>query len=96
MNPGDSGPPAAATVRVRYFAAARDGAGTAEEELAVPAGAPLAAVLAAAVGAHGGPAGRLAQVLPRCSLLLDGLRADPQVPAPDGAVLDVLPPFAGG
>ena len=36
-------------------------------------------------------------VLERCSLLVDGSRTgEPASPLPDGAVVDVLPPFAGG
>jgi sulfur-carrier protein len=79
-------------VRIRYWAAARDAAGTAEED--GPAG-PLAALLAAAVARHG-PA--LSALLGCCSFLVDGERrgrADGrEIPA--GAVVEVLPPFAGG
>ena len=80
------------TVCIRWYAAAADAAGTAEET--VEAG-DLAAVLAAARERHGE---RLAQVLGVCSVLVDGQRTDPaaSVPLADGAVVDVLPPFAGG
>lgn len=78
---------------VRYFAAARAAAGTAEE--AVPGTRSITAVLDELAGRHGE---RLAAVLTRCSFLLDGRQvhrgADPQLP--DDGVLDVLPPFAGG
>jgi len=31
-----------------------------------------------------------------CSFLVDTLRADPATPLTEGAVVDALPPFAGG
>ena len=37
-----------------------------------------------------------AEVRPRCSFLVDGLAARPDVPVPVGSRVDVLPPFAGG
>ncbi|GGL88850.1 MoaD/ThiS family protein [Nakamurella endophytica] len=86
--------PGTVGVLVRYFAAARAAAGTSEELLAVAAPADLAAVLAAAVDRHG--AG-LARVLERCSFLLDEVAVHGRDTAvPDGAAVDVLPPFAGG
>lgn len=84
--PEDSRP-----VEVHLFAAARAAAeGT--SVLAVPAGT-LAEVLAGATAQAPGLAG----VLPRCSVLIDGMAGhdqDAQVGA--GARVDVLPPFAGG
>jgi molybdopterin synthase sulfur carrier subunit len=78
-------------VTVRYWAGAQAAAGHAEEKLPVETlGELLDAV-------RGRPA--LATVLPACSLLLDGRalhRDDESVRLPDGAVIDVLPPFAGG
>lgn len=74
------------SVHVRLFAAARDAAGTSEYD--TPA-ATLGEVLAA------GPTG-LAAVLARCSYLVDGQHAELSRPVPDGATVDVLPPFAGG
>jgi molybdopterin converting factor small subunit len=85
-----------AALTVRYFAAARDAAGTSEEQLPVADGVELAAVLTALVAGRGGPAGRLGQVLARCSFLLDGQQARPEQPLGESAILDVLPPFAGG
>jgi len=38
----------------------------------------------------------LAAILPRCAVLVDGARLDDAAALPDGAVVDVLPPFAGG
>lgn len=81
-------------VTVRYWAAAKDAAGTATEHRAP---GTLADVLAACRAAHGQ---RLAQVLAVCSVLLDerpvGNRPHEQVQVAAGSVLDVLPPFAGG
>ena len=85
------------TVVVRYFAAARAAAGVPEERQTVPAPATVADVLRAAVDHHGA---RLAQVLARCSYLLDEVAVHPgtadSAAVADGQSLDVLPPFAGG
>lgn len=82
------------TVTVRYFAAARAASGVDEEELTLPAPVTIAAVLAAAVEAHGT---ELDRVLGRCSYLHNALavHARDAVMA-EGDQLDVLPPFAGG
>lgn len=80
-----------APVTVRYFAGAAEAAGR-EEEL-VEASA-LGDLLQTIVSRHGDA---LERVLGRCSLLVDGQRADaPATPLPGGATVDVLPPFAGG
>ena len=78
-------------IRIRYWAAAKAAAGIAEEQVE-PAGS-LAAVLEVARERHGS---RLAAVLERCSFLVDGQQAAPDAPLRDGAVVEVLPPFAGG
>lgn len=79
---------------VRYWAAAREAAGTAEERLAA---ATLAEAIAAASAAHGERFARLAAV---CSYLVDGApvgrRDTAAVTLGDDAVVEVLPPFAGG
>jgi molybdopterin synthase sulfur carrier subunit len=88
------------TATLRFWAAAREAAGAAEETVRA---ATLAEALQEAVrrrgGAHGGGA-ELQRVLARSSVLLDGVqvgRSDPEsVPLPDGAVVEILPPFAGG
>ncbi len=84
-------------VAVRYFAGAAEAAGATEETVTVraEAGVPTAGELRAAlVGAHGAD---LARVLGRCALLAAGTRLDDDAaPVPLGAVVDVLPPFAGG
>ncbi|MHA7133835.1 MoaD/ThiS family protein [Oerskovia turbata] len=76
--------------QVRYFAGAAEAAGLAAES--VP-GATVGELFTAMTARH--PA--LADVLPRCSVLVGGLRtADPQVALTPDQQVDVLPPFAGG
>ncbi|TQM15658.1 MoaD/ThiS family protein [Pseudonocardia kunmingensis] len=83
-----------ATVTIRYFAAARAAAGVETEPLALPDGATVDDVLAAARARHGA---ELARVLDRCSFLLDEVAVrDRATAVPAGATVDVLPPFAGG
>ncbi|MGI8880071.1 MAG: MoaD/ThiS family protein [Jatrophihabitans sp.] len=78
-------------VLVRYFAGARAAAGVAEEKV----DASQVDELVAALGQRHGP--RLAAVLDASSLLLDGLAVrDRTIAVPDGATVEVLPPFAGG
>lgn len=79
------------TITVRYFAAAKAAMGTGEETFeAVP---DIAALLSRATGRV--PAAF--KVLGRCSFLVNGVATkDPATPLPDGALVDVLPPFAGG
>lgn len=75
---------------IRYWAAARAAAGTAEEPFD---GTTLADVVAAAGTAHGPELGRVLSV---ASFLVDGVRTDPAAPLSDGVTVEVLPPFAGG
>ena len=92
------------TMRVRYFAAARAAAGTEAETLELPTGdgAPRtrADVEVLLAQRHQQPVpGQplLGQVLSRASFLLDGVACpDAAAEIPDGAVLDVMPPFSGG
>ena len=78
-------------VEVHLFAAARAAAEGASVLTAGPG--RLGEVLAAAVA----QAPALAQVLPRCSVLIDGVAGhDEDVAVMPGARIDVLPPFAGG
>jgi molybdopterin converting factor small subunit len=83
-------------VVVRHWAAARAAAGGLAEEQ-VAAVATLAELEGRLADAHG-PG--YAAVLARCSFLVDevspGTRDHAEVPLVDGAVVDVLPPFAGG
>lgn len=79
-------------VTVRYFAGARAAAGVAEE--AVPGEATLGQLTDRLVQRHGQ---RLGAVLAAASFLVDGVACrDPGRRVPAGAVVDVLPPFAGG
>lgn len=83
-------------VTVRYWAAAKQAAGVAQETFSA---ATLAEALAAAA------ASRVASpdfqaVLARSSILVNGEQAGRQaaetVPLEEGTVIEVLPPFAGG
>jgi sulfur-carrier protein len=106
-----------AIVTLRYWAAAKDAAGIAEETITAET---LAEALAGARGKtgqseHAGQAGeageagqaeqadrpgRLRAVLARSSFLINGTpvgaRAPEAVVLSDAAVIEVLPPFAGG
>ena len=76
---------------VRYFAGARAAAGIPAEPIEAASLDDLTQVLAARHGE------RLAVVLKAASYLVDGLAChDRQALLPDGATIDVLPPFAGG
>jgi sulfur-carrier protein len=84
-----------AVVTVRYWAAARAASGMAQENVAADT---LAEVLDEVRLRH--PSGELERVLKRCSFLVDeapvGLREPSTVQLTQGAVVEVLPPFAGG
>ena len=101
-----------AIVTLRYWAAAKDAAGVADEKIEA---ATLADALAAAVLARGDdppiPPGRdqagrpgnpvrLRTVMARSSFLIDGQpagkRPHESIALVDDAVIEVLPPFAGG
>jgi molybdopterin converting factor small subunit len=79
---------------LRYFAAAKEAAGAAEEQVVA---ATLAEALEAARAAH---SERFATVLGRCSFVVDadpvGGRDHTRVVVRPDSVIDVLPPFAGG
>ena len=90
-----------AIVTLRYWAAAKEAAGVAEEKVeADTLAAALAEGLAAARSRPGDLADRLRLVMARSSFLIDGepagTRAPESVVLPDDAVVEVLPPFAGG
>jgi sulfur-carrier protein len=75
---------------MRYYAAARAAAGVVSEEVAA---STLAEALVIARQRHGE---QLDRVLQRCSFFVDGVRGQLATPLPEGAVVEVLPPFAGG
>ena len=79
-----------ATGTIRYWAAARAAAGTSEESCE---GDTLGAALDRA-RAERGP--EFARVLAHSSFLIDGVRARADTPLAENAVIEVLPPFAGG
>ena len=80
---------------VRYFAAARAAAGVETEDRArCPPARRSTSCSRRSARAHGDDLGR---VLDRCSFLLDEVAVrDRDLPLHDGALVDVLPPFAGG
>jgi sulfur-carrier protein len=83
-------------VTVRYWAAAKEAAGVAEESFDADT---LAGVIAEALSRRGQDS-RLGAVFARSSFLVDGSavgrRAAGDVVLPEAAVIEVLPPFAGG
>ncbi|WP_367947782.1 MoaD/ThiS family protein [Rathayibacter sp. VKM Ac-2858] len=78
-------------MHVRYFAAAKAALGRADDEIdGVDDLAALEAALVASVPSA-------ADVLARCSYLIDGVSTtDRATLLPADAAVDVLPPFAGG
>ena len=90
-----------AIVTLRYWAAAKDAAGVAEDKVeAHTLAQALAAAIAAAAERPGDSARRLRQVMTRSSFLVDGQPAGTRPPSSIAlyadAVIEVLPPFAGG
>ena len=85
-----------ARVTIRYWAAAKEAAGVAEEQVE---GGTLAEALGAA-HAHRESDARFRAVLARSSILIDGTPAGTRpfdgVVVAEGSVIEVLPPFAGG
>ena len=99
-----------AIVTMRYWAAAKEAAGVAEETVTADTLAAALGVIRraprvrrvrrASRGAVADGGARLSTVLARSSFLIDGhpvgTRAADAVLLADGAVIEVLPPFAGG
>jgi molybdopterin converting factor small subunit len=77
-----------ATVLVRFWAGARRAAGHAEERVDADDIAALRALL--------GARPELTKVVAVASFLVDEVKASDATALADGAVVDVLPPFAGG
>ena len=76
---------------VRYFAGARAAAGV---DMEFREAASLDELVGQIVDEHGE---KLARVLTACSFLVDGTQTrDRALELSPGAVVDVLPPFAGG
>lgn len=78
----------AATITVRYWAGAQRAAGVPEEQVEVDTIGALRELLAARPGFE--------RVAPVVSFLVDGQHAGEATRPIEGAVVDVLPPFAGG
>jgi sulfur-carrier protein len=85
-----------ARVTIRYWAAARDAAGTPEED--VEASTLADAITVVLAGRPGDD--RLRQVIERSSFLVNALQvrrdAYRETVLEGGATIEVLPPFAGG
>lgn len=75
---------------VRLFAGAADAAGVESCDVPATTTAELVAALTSTYGA------KLGAVLPRCSMLVDGVATVGDTPIANDASIDVLPPFAGG
>ena len=86
-------------VTMRYWAAAKEAAGVAEETVTADTLAAALTVIGAERRENAGTS-PLSTVLARSSFLIDGhpvgLRAADSVVLAEGAVIEVLPPFAGG
>lgn len=86
-----------ATVILRYWAAAKEAAGASEERLSAET---LDEALSAASAKHSSPDGRFATVLARSSILVDGQQAGHHAADDltlwENAIIEILPPFAGG
>lgn len=82
------------TVLVRYFASARAASGVDEEKVQLNAEASVGDLVAELRRTH---PETLPRVLDAASFLLDGVAVrDRTLTLTDGAMIDVLPPFAGG
>ena len=82
-------------VRLRYFAAVAEAAGTAEESVAIPAESTVEELRAQLSASHSEEFGRILGV---SALLVEGARVENAdvLPQTEGIQVDVLPPFAGG
>ena len=86
------------TVTVRYWAGARAAAGTAEDTFAVDGGTTLDVLVKQVLERH--PGDQMARTVAVCSVLLGDQPVRTQDPTAvvvrPGAVVELLPPFAGG
>lgn len=78
----------AGLVLVQFWAGAKRAAGRAEEKLSAATVGELRALLAERP--------ELSRLCAVASFLVDGQQAGDATPLHDGAVVDMLPPFAGG
>jgi len=87
-----------AMITIRYWAAAKEAAGVAAESC--EAGTLAEALSVVLARRDDGPGDRLRTVLARSSFLVDGapagVRRHEDIRLPGAAVIEVLPPFAGG
>ena len=86
------------TVTVRYWAGAKAASGTSEDVLDVRGALTLDEVLRRVLALH--PGDRMARTVAVCSVLVGDQPVRSQNPGsvtvPPGAVVELLPPFAGG
>lgn len=82
------------TATVRFFAGAAQAAGGAQREVTLATSAATLADVTSALADDADEA--LAKVLAVATWLVGGARAEAGTPIPAGAVVDCLPPFAGG
>jgi molybdopterin synthase sulfur carrier subunit len=86
-------------VTLRYWAAAKDAAGVSDEKVEATTLADALSVAASQAGRPGN-ASRLRTVMARSSFLINGQpagkRPHESIALSDDAVIEVLPPFAGG
>ena len=88
---------AVVTVTLRFFAASRAATGLDEIECVSSHEPTLGELVAGLAPASGTEPDELARVLARCSFLVDGVSTrDREQVVPADAVVDVMPPFAGG
>lgn len=73
---------------MRYWAGARRAAGVESEQVCAATVAELLGLL--------GSRPELTRIVPACSVLVDTVAADASTVLRDGALVDLLPPFAGG
>lgn len=85
------------TVTLRFFAASRAATGLDQLECVSDDEPTLGEQLAGLAPANGTDPDEFERMLQRCSFLVDGVTTrDRSTPVPAGAVVDVMPPFAGG
>lgn len=88
-------------MQIRFYAAARAAAGVAQADIPLRAlsGPTLGELIQYLGSAYSGTTHSglsLAEVMRRCSFLVEGVRSDSDAPLTEHVRVDVLPPFAGG